>query len=339
MRRFAIGLALGCGLGCDPDLVSSDEQHQAEKPTQTWEAEPKGVGNLRVATFNIRNFPSEAGMTGAPESTAPGAPKSLDTDIEMLLDVLEELDFDVLAVQEIRDPSALRSALEKLGERLGTTFDSAFSENAVSGNEQQAGVVVRADRLALESSREHPEVDVKGTLRAGLSARIRSRSEGGADFGVLVLHLASGDSHKRAALRAEQAKAASLVVHEAALAAADGDFIVLGDLNTARGDAELSGLDQAFDAHVDLSRLHNDTGCSSYFVKNKLGALHPSLIDQVYLGDLGELDAAVPLRSGAHCVERACEPFESDGPETGTSYWGVSDHCPVYFEIADQDRD
>lgn len=47
----------------------------------------------------------------------------------------------------------------------------------------------------------------------------------------------------------------------------------------------------------------------------------------------------VPLRVGAHCFERACQAFESDAKESGTSYWGVSDHCPVYFEIADEDRD
>lgn len=47
--------------------------------------------------------------------------------------------------------------------------------------------------------------------------------------------------------------------------------------------------------------------------------LAPSPIDHVYLA--------------------SCQPFASSSAESGTSYWAVSDHCPVYFEIADRDRD
>jgi hypothetical protein len=63
------------------------------------------------------------------------------------------------------------------------------------------------------------------------------------------------------------------------------------------------------------------------------------LIDHVYTASLAERDRSVPLTAGAHCAERSCKPFESASAESGTSYWGVSDHCPVYFEIADEDRD
>jgi hypothetical protein len=54
---------------------------------------------------------------------------------------------------------------------------------------------------------------------------------------------------------------------------------------------------------------------------------------------MDERDTTVQLTVGAHCYERSCQPFESDSAEHGTSYWSVSDHCPVYFEIADVDRD
>jgi hypothetical protein len=54
---------------------------------------------------------------------------------------------------------------------------------------------------------------------------------------------------------------------------------------------------------------------------------------------MDERDTTVPVTVGAHCFERSCQPFESDSAEHGTSYWSVSDHCPVYFEIADVDRD
>ena len=67
--------------------------------------------------------------------------------------------------------------------------------------------------------------------------------------------------------------------------------------------------------------------------------LQPSLIDHVYLASFAEHDETVALVAGAHCAERSCQAFESDSVRSGTTYWGVSDHCPVYFELEDIDRD
>ena len=78
---------------------------------------------------------------------------------------------------------------------------------------------------------------------------------------------------------------------------------------------------------------------TAYYVKNKLGVVAPSWIDHVYTASLSELDVDVPPVSGAHCYERSCQAFDSKGPSDSDTYWGVSDHCPVYFEIADADRD
>ncbi len=355
MRRAAPVLALvlslaGAVAGCDDAAVASHSSDVASRPEHAWDPAPKREGNLRVATFNIRNFPEvpppdPAEETTEPTSTSTRAVTHLEaTDEEALLGVLAELDFDVLAVQEIRDPARLDEVLATLGERVGRTYASAFSANEISGNDQQVGIVVRADRVAIADVTEHPEVDVRGTLRSGLSARLTSATEGGADLGVMVLHLASGESAKRAALRAEQAAVVADVVAERVAAWGDADFLVLGDFNTAREEEELPALDAALSRSSSgegtaLARLENPDGCTSYYVKNKIGLVAPSTIDQVYAASLDELDGEVPLVSGAHCAERRCVAFESDGPESGTSYWAVSDHCPVYFEIADADRD
>ncbi len=342
--------------GCDGEAVESDVSFVATKPPRQWEVEPVREGNLRFATLNIRNFPSEtfgleaaggagqggAGMGGSPVSGgAPAAPvRALDTtDQEMLLDLLEKLDFDVLAVQEIRDPASLDGVLRRLEERTGRTYASAYSTNELSGNDQRVGLLVDAGSVDLSDAKEHASIDVTGTLRAGLSARVVSRKEQGVDLSVLVLHLASGESVKRAGLRAQQAAAASAVAAELAASASDEDVMVLGDLNTAREEAEYGALDAAFASSLPIERHDNPSGCTSYFVKNKLGTLAPSTIDQVLTASLDELDSEVPIVSGAHCYERSCTPFESDGPETGTTYWGVSDHCPVYFELRDADLD
>ena len=323
-------IAVASLAGCDPDEgVAALSSDVASRPEHTWDPAPKREGNLRVVTFNVRNFPEVPppepadGETSEPAPTAPTrAVTHLEaTDDGLLLDVLAELDFDVLALQEIRDPAAFDAALARLAERDGRSYVSAFTANEASGNDQQVGVVVRADRLALADVTEHPEVDVRGTLRAGLSARIRSLTEGGVDLGEVVLHLASGESTKRAALRAEQAAVVADVVAARAAAWGDADVLVLGDLNTAREEQELPALDAAFAEGSGLVRQENPDGCTSYYVKNKVGLVAPSWIDHVYAASLDEIDREVPLVSGAHCAERRCQAFESDGPESGTTYW------------------
>lgn len=345
---LAAALAVAAIAGCDPDDdVAAQSSDVASRPEHQWDPTPKREGNLRVVTFNVRNFPEVPppepveGETTEPAPTAPtrAVTHLEETDVGLLLDVLAELDFDVLALQEIRDPAAFDEVLTQLAARDGRSYASAFTANALSGNDQQVGVVVRTDRLALGDVAEHPEIDVRGTLRAGLSARVTSLTEGGVDLGVVVLHLASGESTKRAALRAEQAAVVADVVAARAAAWGDADVLVLGDLNTAREEQELGALDAAFAEGTGLVRQENPDGCTSYYVKNKIGLVAPSWIDHVYAASLDELDRDVPLVSGAHCAERRCQAFESDGPESGTTYWGVSDHCPVYFEIADRDLD
>lgn len=325
---------------CDDGAAVGDAQFQTSLPSRSWEPAPVRAGNLRVAELNVRNFPGEAAADAAgPSDAVTSGRVAAETDREMLLDLLGKLEFDLLAVEEIRDTAAFDAVLAELGARKGATYAAVYAENSVSHNEQHVGLVARTDRVTLSDVAERPEIDVKGTLRSGLAARAKSATPGGADFGVMVLHLASGDSAKRALLRQEQATQAAAAVSEAQAESGDDDFIVLGDLNTAREEAEYGALDAAFGKDSGLVRRENELGCTSYFVKNKLGTLAPSTIDQVYLAALDEIDPEVPLTSGAHCFERACEPFESDGPATGTSYWGVSDHCPIYFELRDADDD
>ena len=80
--------------------------------------------------------------------------------------------------------------------------------------------------------------------------------------------------------------------------------------------------------------------CTAYWVKKSTNpVIRPSLLDQVYLASFEELDAEVPVLAGGHCAARACERYESRDEATGGTFWDVSDHCPVYFEIRDEDRD
>jgi endonuclease/exonuclease/phosphatase family metal-dependent hydrolase len=304
--------------------------------TEIWSPAPVRDGNLRVATFNIRNYP----FFPVADGQEAVVPKSYlrETDREALLAVLETLAFDLLAVQEICDAAAFEALLGELEARTGRTYDFVLSDNA-AGNPQHVGLVVDEGKLRIDTVGEHEEINVTGTLRPGLSARIRSLGEGGLDLGVMSLHLASGDSNKRAALRATQIAAAAGVVAAQQIESADADYLLLGDLNTADGAAELIGLDASL-APAAAAHQPNATGCSSYYLKKSTNPLaRPSWIDHVFRAALEEMDPEVPIESGAHCAVHRCEAFESRDASSGGTFFSVSDHCPVYFEVRDQDVD
>jgi exonuclease III len=366
-RALGGGLALAasasCALACSgAQAEATSESDLGTKPPRAWAPAPPRPGNLRIAEYNIRNFPNDvmggAATSGAATSGAAGADGGSDggtvepdrdtrpalvrkvneTDEAALIDILVRLDFDVLAVEEINDTARFDALLARLGERTGRSYESVYSLDW--DHPQHTGIVVRKDHLRIEAPKVHGEIATRPTMRAGLSARIVSTKEGGVDFGLLVLHLASGDSAGRATLRAEQARFAARAVAERQAELGDQDFIVVGDMNTARDAQELPAFDGAMGEGSGLVREPPDLACSTYYTKGPQNPLlQPSFIDNVYFASMAERDRTVPVTVGAHCYERSCQPFESDSAENGSSYWSVSDHCPVYFEIADADRD
>ncbi|MBW2455668.1 MAG: hypothetical protein JRI68_14210 [Deltaproteobacteria bacterium] len=321
--------------GCVADGTASAESQNIR---EDWVPTAVAEGNLRVVSFNIRNFPE---MPVDPEAAPRPAPLSyqLRTDEEALLRVLLMLDFDVMGVQEIIDVALFEDVIARLSERSGRPYVAVLSENA-NDNPQHVGVVVDSSKLHLVWTREHPEVDVRGTLRPGFSARVESLQEDGVDFGLMVLHLASGSSANRAILRAEQAAVAAGIIAQQQTELGDDDYLVLGDLNTARLGEEFPLMDESFAAGAGMDRLPNESGCSSYWIKKATNPkLRVSWLDHVYLAAFDELDDGVPVVSGAHCAERLCQQFESTDLYSGSTFYNVSDHCPVYFEITDTDLD
>lgn len=326
--------ALACAAGCGGSDAGSDELMDTQ--LTAWDPGAPRDGNLRVGTFNIRNFPH----VPVEEQTAGAAPPlsyRLETDEDALVDILETLRFDVLAVEEIRDRDAFAVLVARLSKVTGRAYETQLSAN-VGGNDQLVGFVWDTKKVKIAWTREHEEIDISGTLRPGLSARFESVRAGGIDFTAMVLHLASGDSPKRATLRAQQAALAAKVVAAETAEVGDDDYVVLGDLNTAREAKEFAGLDGAFASGTELAREDNPLHCSAYWIKKSSNPLvRPSWLDQVYRASLDELD--VPPTAGAHCAEHKCQQFESKSPESGRSFYSVSDHCPVYFELRDADDD
>jgi hypothetical protein len=86
-------------------------------------------------------------------------------------------------------------------------------------------------------------------------------------------------------------------------------------------------------AEVGLDRLPNATGCSQYWggPGGSDGRFESSLLDHVYLGGLV---AGGPARSWLHCERLQCGDLISRAGDEDGTFFDVSDHCPVTYEVA-----
>lgn len=268
----------------------------------------KLAGRLRVATWNLRNFPDHG------------------QDRARLQERLHELGADVIAVQEVHDAAALKQMMPgwelvlseaggRGGQRLGFLYDPAALE-------------------LIGAPREHRELAMGGAVRPGLSGYLRAR-DGGPDFHVMVVHLKARDEGY--ALRREQWRVLTEIVRE--IARDDGDLIVLGDFNTT-GPPRGAPADELalLDAHlggVGLRRAANDAGCTVYWDGARRDAWHePSQLDLVWVADLHEGGASqARVQPLLHCARHACAAFRSTATYPERDYADVSDHCPLIVDF------
>lgn len=272
-------------------------------------AAPGKGAALRVATWNLHNFPS------------PGQ------DQARLRERLHGLDADLIAVQEIHEPGALQALLPG--------FTLALSEHGGRG-QQRLGVAFDPQVLGLvEPAREHPQLGMRGHVRPGLSVYLRAH-EGGPDFHVLVVHLkAMSDGYS---LRTQQWHLLADLARD--LLARDPDLILLGDFNAtgpAKGtpQAELAAV-EAILGPLGLRRLAASEPCSAYWDGVRRDAWQePSLLDLVWVAGLDEgLDAATRVQPLHHCARHHCQSFRSTDAYPEPDFADLSDHCPVILDLA-----
>ncbi len=274
---------------------------------------------LRVVTWNLRNFPGEH------------------QDLELLRARLQGLDADIIAVQEIKDPSALRDLLPE--------WELAISERGGRGR-QRLGVLYNPARVELVGEpAEHRELSLRGRVRPAFSAYLRARG-GGPDFHLVVVHLKA--MTKGYSQRREQwpmlAEIASSLPEEGP-GAGDSDVLIVGDFNTTgppggESAEELRALDELF-AAVGLRRLPPARGCSTYWDGPRRDAWQePSLLDLIWVGDLDEaMGGDAQARALGHCARHRCQAFRSTEAYPELDFETVSDHCPVIVDLAFADDD
>ncbi len=296
---------------------------------------PTTEGELRIMTWNIRNFPED----DRPQTADLGFSRK--TDFQDLEAVLSALHADLLGVEEIRRPSLFRKILSN---SLGSDhFKAAFSRRGGRWN-QHVGFIWNPDRLKLEGQVEEVgSIALTEYLRPGLAGYFKSRKTEGIDFSLLQVHLRAAPSGYHQRLEQYRAIAEWANSHVAAIG--DEDLIVQGDFNTTgpeggRMEDELAVADRIL-AQAGLRRIPNLSGCSEYWEGpgQADGVQVPALLDQVYVRGFEEYDESHPLRSWLHCARAECRDLVSRPDAPDVSFWGVSDHCPVSFECRDRDLD
>ena len=294
-------------------------------------ATPAREGNLRIVSWNVRNFP----LDERPQD--PDLGYSRRTNICDLESVLGGLDADVLGLQEVNDtrrfPPILRRAC---GERkMAVRFSTG-------GGRHGQHLAIAWDDAAMELTREPIDIStmvLESGMRPGFAAHLRSRRPDGVDFTIVVVHNEAGSSGF--ADRRRQNRALAEWIGSWVEESGDSDVVLLGDFNTTgspRGglQGELKSLD-AILGRAGMSRLVNETGCSSYWEGGgeRDGVQKASLLDHVFLGGISPGSVIDPVRAWLHCERRQCSDLISRPGEEDGTFWDVSDHCPLTFEIRD----
>ncbi len=186
---------------------------------------------LEIATWNIENFPK--GGKNTIESTAL---------------LIQNLDIDLIAVQEIASVNAFDSLMSKLG-----TWNGILSGDTYNSSEyQKTGIIYKTDIISIGSGtvRSLFEDDSYAFPRPPLAAFVEIRDDDGIkfDFNIIVLHLkAYGDEISEARRRSACLKLKDYIDQEIA-AGSDSDFVVLGDWNDQLTD---TGEDNVFSPFLD----------------------------------------------------------------------------------------
>jgi hypothetical protein len=298
---------------------------------------PRQPGRARLGSWNLHWFPD-----GKPGKGTLEPQREAGTDLEWLACVISWLDVDVLAAQEIKGGPAAQAALERLRAHLaarGRTF--AVSLDGCTKNGQHVGLLHDEKRVTRLAVADVAELNPHGSpcqdqLRPGHASFLRFR--GGLDLHVVSAHFKAGGERRSLELRQRSFAALSETQARVQALGADSDVLLLGDLNTmgcpdcspsVSHAEELAGIGTGLGAEG-FRRIDSDRACSHHF--DGQGTLLDGAVAALGFAELGEHPL---VHVSGLCAELGCSP-----PRTRVeARERLSDHCPVYLDLEDRDRD
>lgn len=253
---------------------------------------------LRIATFNIEDFPKHARQ------------------VDRVFDEIAKLDAGIVAVQEIIDHELFATAARR---ELGSRWSFVHVDTAPLGApgpypSHHLGVLFDRTRFTLVSVAVHDETRLVGG-RQKPTLEVRLQPATGAIVRVLVVHLKAGGEGRP--IRARQLRALAEI---ARTAQRSGDrVVVLGDFN-ATADEDRTDI-AALVRYAELSWTTERLACSAFWSRDD--GCPRSRLDHVASG----MRARSVTAAGA-CATEGCG-WQDRCPLYAEQ---VSDHCPVVVE-------
>jgi endonuclease/exonuclease/phosphatase family metal-dependent hydrolase len=293
---------------------------------------PPGVA--RIGAWNLHWFPD-----GRPGDPGPDG----GADLAWLACGIAWMKLDLLAVEEIKRPPRGQEALGELAQKLDALTGGSWRslvDDCPNASSQHVGLLYDEKRVKLRSHAVVGALNPLGEpcrdqLRPGLAGYFAF--PGGLDLSVVAAHLKSG-----ADARAIDDRARSFSAFGAAAATESGrtkdrDVLFIGDMNTMGCEtcdpaiapaAELSRGDAVFST-AGIRRVDAEPACSLRYGGRSV------LLDWAAKSDLAELPEARHVVVSGPCGELGCDALGTDLPAQRS----LSDHCPVWLDLDDVDRD
>jgi endonuclease/exonuclease/phosphatase family metal-dependent hydrolase len=294
-------------------------------------------GTIRLVTWNIRWFPV---------GTLSGNDHAKYTDRAWLSCVLAWLNADIIAVEEVLDYPGARSAMKHVLDGLHDLSGGNWKidlQHCGLAHSQHVGIIYNADKVTLSGEKDlwqfngkadsASDSPCKGSLRPGRYAYVKSRTPGGFDFNLIVVHADSGRQQRDLADRNRALDRLNKV--SKFLLPKDRDIVIVGDFNTMGTELEPAQVELAhFKAKVaseapGFRDITIQPRCTEYY-DGRGGWLDHVLVT----AGTRELASQVARVSG-YCRMANCDRL-SDMP---SAYDVLSDHCPVVIDFLDKDMD
>jgi exonuclease III len=276
--------------GCGQHRVTSTE------PTEPGFVQPQGYANtFELATWNIENFPQNSSTT------------------ELVGKIIDALDVDLYAIQEISDTTAFRGLLSRL-----PGYDGLFSwDEYYWGDYQKTGIIYKRSVVSVSQSRQLFEGDWDAFPRPPLETHIVAERNGQRfDFVLIVVHLKAGGDQEDFERRREAIQKLKVYLEGQVISGQERDYIVAGDWNDEIDDplyenAFTEFLDDSLNYRFLTSSLAGQFGSASY-------PRYGSLIDHILISQ----DAFIEYQGGSTKTLRLDDELSNYLDE-------ISDHRPV----------
>lgn len=262
-----------------------------------------------VSTFNIRNFDRD--------------PREGRTNIVELTKIIQEVQSDVMAFEEVVNADAFKSLVKTAlpGYSYELSACGGFGEQhlAIAYNPKIFSLVSKSEDLSLSGPGNKC-----GSLRPLFLVTLKNKTDN-KEYTFGAVHLKAGGDGKAFAQRWEQyGRLESL-----ALKLAAKNVILLGDFNSTGYNIKNMDYEkfEQFLGGAGLRTVAENVGCTNYWNADPGQKMfQSSILDHVVLQDK-MFSQVEETRTASHCEKLDCR--EASLWDLGITYEQVSDHCPV----------